>query len=371
MAKEPVRKGARMTIRLKNGGTIMSRKSIALFDEKFKKWESTAAGTSLPKKSGSKNVLEWISKMGTIGRSKPDKPKQSIKAPVPKYLTLARAVGKEEPISEEEATAIEKLRDYLKSNAKNENSKINPANIPFNTIIDTETEGGEITPTAFTTYYGDYRSPEYVAYRNEKFNENLEEVPDYWYSTSPGEARPPVWQALFAENEGERPDFKNPSLLEICDEAQTEIEDEVFDTDPKNPLLFERQGSAKWRMDNIAPFRKWVEETVANTSEYKSRTGNYRNERAQNRLPLEEFKLSDSEAEAILSYMGDGIKVDLEKVYIRVPKRQLAIAATLASNYDENYKKVEKSIVSRKAIRKSQEKSPVSLSWKEMIKVRR
>ncbi len=88
----------------------------------------------------------------------------------------------------------------------------------------------------------------------------------------------------------------------------------------------------------------------------------------KNRLPLEEFTLSDSEAEAILSYMGDGIKVDLEKVYIRVPKRQLGYAATLASNYDENYKKVEKSIVSRKVIRKSQEKPPVSLSWREIIK---
>ena len=360
-----------MTIQLKNGGTIRSRKSIALFEDKFKKWETAAANTTLPEKSGTKNVLEWINNMGEVGRSKPDEPKQKKKAPVPKYLTLARAVGKEEPISEEEATAIEKLRDYLKSNAENKSSKINPANIPFNTIIDTETEGGEITPTAFTTYYGDYRSPEYVAYRNEKFNENLEDVPDYWYSTSPGEAKPPVWQALFAKNESERKDFNNPSLLEICDEAQTEIEDEVFDTDPKNPLLFERQGSAKWLMDNIAPFREWVEETVANTNEYQSKTGNYRSERAQNKLPLEEFKLSDSEAEAILSYMGEGIKVDLEKVYIRVPKRQLGYAATLASNYDENYKKVEKSIVSRKVIRKSQEKSPVSLSWREIIKVRR
>ena len=48
MAKEPVRKGARMTIRLKNGGTIRSRKSVALFDEKFKKWETAAANTTLP-----------------------------------------------------------------------------------------------------------------------------------------------------------------------------------------------------------------------------------------------------------------------------------------------------------------------------------
>ena len=371
MAKKPVRKGARMTIQLKNGGRLRSRKTVTLFEDKFKKWETAAAGTSLPMKSGKENVLDWINDMGRIGRSKPDEPKQKKKAPIPKYLTLARAVGKEEPVSEEEATAIEKLRDYLKSNAKSKSSKINPANIPFNTIIDTETEGGEITPTAFTTYYGDYRSPEYVAYRNQKFNENLEDVPDYWYNTSPGEARPPVWQALFAENEGDRPDFNNPSLLEICDEAQTEIEDEVFDTDPENPLLFQRQGSAKWLMDNIAPFREWVEETVANTNEYKSKTGNYRSERAQNKLPLEEFKLSDSEAEAILSYMDEGIKVDLEKVYIRVPKRQLGYAATLASNYDENYKKVEKSIVSRKVIRKSQEKSPVSLSWREIIKVRR
>ncbi len=88
-----------MTIRLKNGGTIRSRKSIALFDEKFKKWETAAANTTLPKKSGKENVLDWIDDMGKIGRSKPDEPKQKKKAPVPKYLTTKQGLLERKSLS--------------------------------------------------------------------------------------------------------------------------------------------------------------------------------------------------------------------------------------------------------------------------------
>jgi|TARA_R100000482_G_C5129583_1_gene151010 hypothetical protein len=370
--RKPVRKRT-LTVDLGNGwkGTL----NIVPFSTMYESWENAAKNTTLPDKSGADNIYQFIENMGTVGRKTVNRKGESktvaSKSGPQKYISMALEADKKETISDEEANAVKELKDYLEGE-NNSNSKINPANIPFRTISGFDDgEDGEGRVTSYTTVYGDYRTKKYVQYRNKYKGDNLDEAKTKWYSfKKDGKAKPPVWQALFGKKT-ENDFFKHESLLEIAQNYKQELDSEPFNTNPQFPLRVQGNGTAKMLMDNVPKFREWVERSVDNTARYKSKSGNYRNERAMNDLLKVPISLTEAEGDRLLRLMKVRVNVNLEKLYVRVPKRQMLYAATLASNYDENYKKVEKSIVSRKTIRKSQEKSPVSLSWKEIIKVRR
>ena len=66
MAKKNLKK-FRFKVKMKNGLVLTSKEGITPWSEFIENWK-TAAGKSLPDGSGSKTVLEWIDKMGKIGR---------------------------------------------------------------------------------------------------------------------------------------------------------------------------------------------------------------------------------------------------------------------------------------------------------------
>ena len=215
MAKKNLKK-FRFKVKMKNGLVLTSKKGITPWSEFIENWK-TAAGESLPDGSGSKTVIEWIGKMGTIGRkkgraSRGDEDNFDAIAPIPQYLDLADAIGVERNLSEKQLSAVAKLKKYLEDN-DNENSNINPQNISFNTVSDfEETEDGKGIATDWKKMYGDYRTPQYRDFRNEYKEGNVPVIPEDWYVktfSDVGEVR--MCRRIFnheTKSSGEVPFFK-------------------------------------------------------------------------------------------------------------------------------------------------------------------
>jgi len=360
---------------------IYSEKGVVPWSEYISEWK-TAAGKSLPAGSGSPTVLSWIGNMGNIGRKKGrskkgDEDNFDAKAPIPKYLELADAIGTKKNLSEEQFDAVKNLKEYLENN-DNENSKINPQNISFRSVADfEEDEEGRGFPTSFKTMYGDYRTPQYREFRNEYREGNVENVPSDWYDENPRKANPPVYQALWGTLGTSW--FGSKSLLQICKEyEEQELTELPFKPTREKPLKVGGNGTAEFLMNNVPGFRKFVLETVQNTSQYRLKNGNYRSKRAMNMLRKNPtaFPLTDDQSDKVMQHLKTKRLYDLSGIFLDVNWRQMEHAAKMLPEYKRlNYgvsdSEVEKkSKVSEDGVKKSQEKSPVSISWKEIMKVR-
>lgn len=367
----------RMKINLPAGLVAVSDQAIPRFNEEFDKWE-TEAGKSLPNKSGATTILEFINNMGKVGRKKGKVVDNSIGnfsplAPIPQFITLAKGVGKNKPLSEDEANAISDLKEYIDNN-DNPESKVNPANIKFNTITDyDEDEEGNGKASAFGEVYGDYRTAIYVRFRNQYKDDDISDIPTSWYSTDRGKANPPVWQAIWGRKDS-NDFFKSESLREICEKFEGLLNELTFQTKRDAPLKVGGNGTAEFLMQNVPSFRQFVLSTVNDVNNYKLPNGKYRAKRAmdrQRRNPTA-YPLNDAQSQALLSHLNSKLKIDLDNIYLDVNWRQLEHAAKMLPEYKRlGYgQKKEKPAVSEKKVQKSQEKSRVSLSWKEIMKVR-
>lgn len=366
-----------MRINLPEGLAVVSDQPSPVFADEFSKWE-TEARKPLPDKSGSENVLEWINKMGKVGRKKGRVADGSVgnlppKAPIPDYIKLANAVGKEKNLSEAQFNAVRDLKKYIDDNDNN-TSKINPANIEFNTITRYREEEGEGKAISFGKVYGDYRTRTYVRFRNRYRDDDVPTVPAGWYSDKKGTAKPPVWQAIWGRKDA-NDTFKSESLREICEGFDGVLEELTFQTKRDSPLKVTGNGTAEFLVNNVPGFRGLVKEMVNNTDEYRLPNGNFRSKRAMNRqrkVPIA-YKLTDQQSDALLAHINAKVKIDLENVFLSVNWRQMEHAAKMLPEFKSKYGKQsveEKTDVSEDGVKKSQEKSLVSLSWKEIMKVR-
>ena len=97
-------------------------------------------------------------------------------------------------------------------------SYLNPRNIVFEDPFDFDRKTLEIDET--TPVYGHYITPKYIrwwrsrARRNEKVAVPAE-VPEHFFSYIEGDARPPLWQALFGD--GTEIPFKSHGLLPMLE----------------------------------------------------------------------------------------------------------------------------------------------------------
>lgn len=363
----------RMKVNLPEGLAAVSDQPSPVFADAFAQWE-TEARKPLPNKSGSENVLEWINKMGKVGRKKGKVADGSIGnfapiAPIPEFIKLAVAVGKEKNLSEAQFNAVRDLKKYIDDN-DNKNSKVNPANIEFNTITRVRVDEDDKPNLSFGKVYGDYRTAQYVRFRNKFREDDVTKVPNTWYSENKGEGKPPVWQAIWGRKDS-NDFFKNESLREICESFDGALNELTFQTKRDSPLKVGGNGTAEFLMNNVPGFRNFVLETVKNTSRYQLPNGNYRAKRAMNdqRRNATAYKLEDQQSDAVLSHINSKVKIDLQNIFLDVNWRQMEHAAKMLPEY-ESLEYGKKPDVSEDGVKKSQEKSPISLSWKEIMKVR-
>jgi hypothetical protein len=237
-----------------------------------------------------------------------------------------------------------------------------------------ENEDGEGVATDWKQVFGDYRVPKYRRFRNRYKNGDVPAIPTDWYSfEGKGKANPPVYQALWGTKGTDW--FGSKSLLELCTEfEEQELEELPFKPERESPLKVGGNGTAEFLMNNVPGFRKFVLDTVNDTDQYQLPNGKYRPKRAMNmqRKNPTPYPLTDAQSDAFMEFLDAKYNYDLSGLFLDVNWRQMEHAAKMLPEYKaKGYgKKVEKSSVSKDRVKKSQEKSPVSLSWKEIMKVR-
>ena len=337
-AKKPVKKKT-SEIQLTPELVVESKEEIPDFSALYQSWQSAAGEFSISLGKTDTNILEFINNMGKVGRTvyvqgkEEDKPPE---APPQEYVNRAKLAGSKNYYSTEQIEAVAALKEYLEAQLTPD-SKVNPANISFNSIRSYDKKGKIL---AQVRMFGDYRTPKYVSYRRRHKDQTVDAAKQHWYSTKPNSAKPPVWQALFGDG---KLDFKHPSLLMMCNMVLEAMEQSVINR-PEKPLKVRalekgrKKGVAgKWIYENISGFKNWFDGKIRDPNYTVKTSGNFAS-RKLHREMLDEstrrakisFKLSDAESQKLLAWLGSKQKVDLDNVYLDISRRQLANLAEIA-----------------------------------------
>jgi hypothetical protein len=312
--------------------------AIPNFSEDYASWADAAGKFTLNMGRTDTNILEFIQNMGVKSRTSSDGTPMDVKAPTQEYIDKAKLAGSKRYFSEAQIQAITDLQKYLEDARTNAQSKVNPANIKFNDIRSYNKQGKVLTRKPI---YGDFRTPKYVKYQRRYKDRTVDNVPPHWYSKKPKQARPPVWQALFADK---IEDFKHPSLLAMCNDFIEAIPKVEFVNKPEKPLRLRalergrKKGvAAKWVYENISEFKNWFDSKMNNPAYTVKTSGNFASRKVHRELIDEgtkrakiPFKLSDAESVKLLEWLGSSVKLDLDNAYLDISRRQIDNMAEIA-----------------------------------------
>jgi len=331
--KKPVKKKTQ-TLELAPGLEGELETEVPNFSDLYGSWKEAAESFTLNTGRTSTNILEFINNMGVKGRAKASGDEQSTVAPTQQYIDKAKNAGQEEFYSKEQVIAIQDLKKYLDEN-NTATSKINPQNIKFNGIADFNNKG-KITDKV--PVFGDFRTPMYVKYRRRHKGESVTPAKSHWYeigADGAGKAKPPVWQALFAENNSDLLDFKHPSLLMMCNMVIEAIPNAKVRNTSEKPFNLTinrpkvRGEAAKWVYENLSGFKNWFDTKIKDTS-YHYSTGNINDKKLRNEILRTSFKLSDNESKKLQAWLQTDVTVDLENVHMMISNRQIKNMAEIA-----------------------------------------
>ena len=169
-----------------------------------------------------------------------------------------------------EEVDLEALDDVIKALDNMRDSDTDPRNIRFTVPIPSEVDEdtGDYDDDDVTIVYGHYRTPDYnkvreilsgVSGREKK--ETISPVNPSWYATgSDGKntAKPPMWQALFANGDG---DIVKYGLYYICQEAK-KLTKKATITNLKLKVDDEGDGLLAADLIKIPSVKRWVESKV-------------------------------------------------------------------------------------------------------------
>ena len=180
--------------------------------------------------------------------------------------------------------------------------------------------------------YGHYRTPDYVKFRKLK-NKKLgkpsdkftEAVPSHWYDGQPGEAKPPLWQALFG-TEAENIELGHDGLIHILEKGIEALDDIEID----NVILtILGLGTAK-RVFKIPQVKEWFESyvydgTKVNTTGIHSKTGSMRDTHIANVLYTKSFEVKTPEESDLIKELGEKkqTKGEVQHYRLRIARRQV------------------------------------------------
>ena len=189
------------------------------FHEMYDKWRDTADSIQLSqinKEGKSATMLEELAKQGFVGDLGPGECRYRSKS-CDFYNILESARSKSE-LDVESLKGLSMIKGTLEFiEGKRDEFSMNPSDIMFTDKV-RWTKQGKVTREK--PVYGHYATAKYAYYRNKFNGGSVKAVPREWYSKKKGEARPPVWQALFGI--GDTPPFLFPGLLNVLETVLSE-----------------------------------------------------------------------------------------------------------------------------------------------------
>ena len=205
--------------------TVITTSSLNQIKKKITEWHNTCKNKTMDSigvtgKHGSRTLLEHITRHIDNAYQRAGQPDRQGAMDI--IDAVMEMIGDVHAFKTRELLAIEDFIEDLEEIEKDE--KTNPRNIPFTVPKSLTADGVD----EWETVYGHYRTPNYVKYREEvkgKNEPNIEMGQD-WIKRSPDSAKPPFWQALFADGDG---DVIRTGLLPLLRELEQEIEEQPLE----------------------------------------------------------------------------------------------------------------------------------------------
>tara|TARA_R100000152_G_C6781993_1_gene217893 strand:- start:7853 stop:9010 length:1158 start_codon:yes stop_codon:yes gene_type:complete len=333
-------KKSRITIE-RDGNEVEQVFDQAKFKKSFDKWKDdcAASGEDLRMKTNTNSLLDMVANHGKTHRPQ-TKDKNAIGASeVVKKLSeiLDNEEGIEEPDQKFIDDAIKQLEEIEKEN--------NPRNILFTIPIVSRVNRKTLEydeDTDVVQIYGHYRTPDYVKFRNlkAKLRENVDKedmppAPTSWWDKDKDKAKPPLWQALFADGDG---DVVSKGLLPVLREAAEMVDDDNIKLQHLR-LRIKDSGSGATAKDlwSIPEVQKWVKQQVGKENNpgvgINKTSGNFRDSHyAETAMPSVKFPVkSIRESNFIKDLAGfEDIVGNLITYSVIITRRQMRNLAILA-----------------------------------------
>jgi hypothetical protein len=284
-------------------------------------------------KKGKTTLLSLVEGHGVKGRIKLEgsSPKKSIGG-----STIMKAIEafikSADEIDEDDEKSLQSALKLMEKIEK----EYNPANVSFMMPVYKTVERRTLKVKK-VEMFGHYRTSDYVKFRklknkkrgkpNDKFTDP---VPGHWYNKSPGEAKPPLWQALFGTKE-ENIELKHDGLKPILEQGIKALDDIEIDNVELSILGL---GTAK-RVYGIPKVKAWFKDYVydkskpegqrTNNTGVNPKTGSMRDTHIANVLSTKEFKVTEPEESELIKQLGQkkGIKGEVKFYKLRIARRQV------------------------------------------------
>lgn len=312
---------------------LHSRRNYKLFTKDWVEWMRTTKGlkgATIGNYKLSESLYDMVRNQGMAGRqagnSGPNAETWSREA-----MDTLEEIGKLFKTQDYEDAHLDKLKALDKQmdgwRVNTEAGNGNAANILFTEPRNWDDEDGTIGD--YQQVYGHYMTEKYCDYRNDWKDAGLKPVDSGWYSYSKGEAKPPMWQAMYGE--GNIVGRNSLSLHQIIKNAIKDLDSLEFELDPNTPIPVHGQGAAKLAME-IAEIRKMFKMMVSH-AEYTTPSGNFATTRAASQIKNIPIMIHNQrEVNLIKRIEKDlgAIPNDIDKIFITMTRRQMAHMAKLA-----------------------------------------
>ena len=298
------------------------RRNYRLFREDYDNWKQITGslkGRTIGQKRVKHSLWKNLQQQGLIGRVMGNSGPASNEGGNKIFIEIDK-IFRTKDYSTEQMTFLEELEKMMdKYSTETGRGNGNPANIMF---TDKWAWTGKGKIRRERPVYGHYLTEFYVEYRNEFKNENLKPVDASWYSYNEGEAKPPMWQALYGE--GTVMGKNSKSLHIIIKEAIKNFDELDLRFDKSTPIPIEGQGSADLALE-IGEI-KMLFTAMVRDPEFTTAQGNFATTRARTRIKNAEIDLeSRREVNAIKRIereLGE-IPNDIETIFITMSRRQM------------------------------------------------
>ena len=312
---------------------LHSRRNYKLFTKDWVEWMRTTKGlkgATIGNYKLNESLYDMVRNQGIAGRqagnSGPNAETWSREA-----MDTLEEIGKLFKTQDYEDAHLDKLKALDKQmdawSVNTEQGNGNAANILFTEPRNWDDEDGTIGD--YQKVYGHYMTEKYCDYRNDWKDANLKPVSSDWYSYSKGEAKPPMWQAMYGE--GNIVGRNSLSLHQIIKNAIKDLDSLEFELDPNTPIPVHGQGAAKLAME-IAEIRKMFKLMVSH-EEYTTPSGNFATTRAASQIKNIPIMIHNQrEVNLIKRIEKDlgAIPNDIDKIFITMSRRQMVHMAKLA-----------------------------------------
>ena len=180
--------------------------------------------------------------------------------------------------------------------------------------------------------FGHYRTETYVEYRREvKGMDEIDAVSSEWYNQSAGEAKPPMWQALYGTGKED---------LELGDSLHMIVNDAVeagkkghMTILPSTPVEIIGLGAAQAVYNGLSDVKDFFDKAVRDPA-FKTPSGNFSATKVQNYWKKNTVILDEKSEEKLMKKIMETITADypmkISKVPIYLARNQIYLIAKLA-----------------------------------------